>query len=436
MELAVLIGGKIAGRLNLRGAESSFEYEPSYIHRDGPPLSVQFPLAGGGAGGEKLRWWLQGLLPDDPGTIRGLRREYNLSAPDYLWLLGTPMGVDCAGAVQFCPPGHAEALVSQEGGHTSISEVEIADWLNRIRSDPARRAFRSVQADSGFSLAGVQPKVAVRRSPDGGWAVPWGAVPTTHIVKATRAEAFPHEAVIEHLVMETAARIGLAAARTLVDVYDGVEVIVVERFDRPAGGSIRIHQEDLCQALGYRPDRKYQYEDGPAPEDAAGLLRRADPASAEANVKRFRDGLLFQWLVANIDGHAKNYSILLPGAGAAHLAPLYDASSWLPYRKGEPIHFYRMAMKVGEDYPIASADQPAAMRYTAQRLGLGSRSTAERAVELAQAIPVALEQAIEALPQGMSVLACVGVLRTELADRASFCRSVADAAAQEARGAR
>ena len=195
----MLIGGKIAGVLNLRGDEPLLTYESSYMAEGGPPLSVRFPLAARGAEGKELRWWLEGLLPDDTDTIRGLRREYGLSAQDHLLLLGTPMGADCAGAVQFCPPDLADQLKANRGGQIPISKAEIADWLRRIQSDPARRAYRSVGADSGFSLTGIQPKVAVRRTEEGGWAVPRGAVPTTHIIKATRAGTFSHEAIIEHL---------------------------------------------------------------------------------------------------------------------------------------------------------------------------------------------------------------------------------------------
>lgn len=429
MDLAVLIGGRLAGRLRLGSGEPQFEYDPSYSRLGHPPLSAQFPLAARGASGEKLRWWLQGLLPDDVDTIRGLRREHNLHAQDDLMLLGTPMGADCAGAVQLCQLDQAEVLLAGGGDQEPVTQPDIADWLRRIRTDPARRAYRTEGADSGFSLTGIQPKVAVRQTSDGAWAVPKGAVPTTHIIKATRSDVFPHEAVVEHLIMETAGQIGLVAARTAVDVYDGLEVLIVERFDRTSDGTARIHQEDMCQALGYHPDRKYQFEDGPSPEEISGLLRRADPSRAEANIERFRDGLLYQWLAASIDGHAKNYSIMHPGSGTVVLSPLYDVSSWLPYRKGEPIGLFRLAMRVGENYRIQSADQPSAMRHTAERLGLDTSATAERAAELASAIPAALGKAIGTLPPGTESLACVDVLHTELSARADRCGQIAEEAA-------
>lgn len=431
MELAVLIGTRHSGTLHLpSGADPSFEYHPQYISRPGPPLSAQFPLSAGGAEGEKLRWWLEGLLPDDTETIRSLLRDHGLRSRDYAQMLGTPMGADCAGAVQFCLPDAVSALICRQGEQTPITEAEIADWLRQVQADPARRAYRGKGADSGFSLAGMQPKVAVRRAEDGGWAVPQGPTPTTHIIKAARHRTFPHEAVTEHLTMEAAARCGLASARTsIADYDDDMEVIVVERFDRTPDGAARIHQEDLCQALGYRPDQKYQYEGGPGPGEVAALLRRADPANAETNITRFRDSLLYMWVTASIDAHAKNYSLMHPAAGAAVLSPVYDANSWLPYRQDQPIGIFRLAMRMGDHYTIADADQPASLVRTAEQLRLEAGTTARRAADLASRLPAALDAAIEDLPPDKANLPIVETLHREITSRAHHCEKSAAQAA-------
>lgn len=53
---------------------------------------------------------------------------------------------------------------------------------------------------------------------------------------------------------------------------------MVERYDRlPVGdGRVRrIHQEDMCQALGLQPTAKYQSDGGPSPEQIIALLRQA-----------------------------------------------------------------------------------------------------------------------------------------------------------------
>lgn len=423
MELAVLIGGSQAGTLELSTQGPVFVYDPDYVESNGSPLSVRFPLAGGGADGGDLHNWLEGLLPDDGDTLQALRVEHDIALSDTLHLLGTPMGADCAGAVQFCEPDRAADLAAGEGGTDPITETEIADWLRALQTDPARRGRFASHSDSGFSLAGMQPKVAVRRIENGGWAVPFGAVPTTHIVKATRAETFPHEAVVEHLTQDVASRIGLAAARTSLAAIDGLEVIIVERFDRSTGGAARLHQEDMCQALGVSPSLKYQRDGGPGPGEVAGLLHAH--VGDSRGVERFCDYVLFQWLAASTDGHAKNYGLLLPGAGIVRLAPLYDTASWLPYRRGRPTRTVRLSMKIGEDYRLQSADRVSALRRTAERLNLPPLVVAERAEALAAAVPEAVDGAMAALPSEFVDYREVEVLAEGLRSRSRSCLSIA-----------
>ncbi len=55
------------------------------------------------------------------------------------------------------------------------------------------------------------------------------------------------------------------------------------------------------------------------------------PARESAGaVRRFADALIWNWLIAGTDAHAKNYSLLLAG-DQVRLAPLYDIASALPY---------------------------------------------------------------------------------------------------------
>ena len=76
---------------------------------------------------------------------------------------------------------------------------------------------------------------------------------------------------------------GITAARTAVISNDDVEAIVVQRYDRaptPEGGLARVHQEDLCQALGCSPDTKYQFQGGPTPASIATRCARWTPRAA------------------------------------------------------------------------------------------------------------------------------------------------------------
>lgn len=115
---------------------------------------------------------------------------------------------------------------------------------------------------------------------------------------------------------------------------------------------IRVHQEDLCQALGVHPSKKYQNEGGPRPAQIVELLRLVmSPRNADRAVVRFVDAMAWNWLIGGTDAHAKNYSLLLAD-GQVRLAPLYDVASALPYGTHE--RGLRFAMEIGGDYRLIS----------------------------------------------------------------------------------
>jgi serine/threonine-protein kinase HipA len=140
-----------------------------------------------------------------------------------------------------------------------------------------------------------------------------------------------------------------------------------------------VHQEDLCQAFGLTPNLKYQADGGPSPRRIAELLRMAMPAPvAERSVRDFADALVWNWIIAGTDAHAKNYSLLLSGSDV-RLAPFYDIASALPYDE-MPIQKLRLAMKFGGHYALQTT------RSTWQRLasdlGLPLGEVTERARSL------------------------------------------------------
>jgi len=427
--------GQIAGSLDLSDASRPvFAYDASYLDEPhATPLSTRYPLDDRPIGDVSLRNWLTGVLPDDERVLRSLCEDHDVSAADRLVLLGTPMGAECAGAVQFCPPDETARLVAGEGGLQELSDDEVIDWLRRLRNDPAYRPDLAL-VSAGFSLAGMQPKIALRLEDDR-WHVPWGAEPSNRIIKVTRHGAYPHEAVMEHLTMRTAARMGITTARTKVMSVEDVEAIIITRYDRARLGDSslrRVHQEDFCQALGVSPDMKYQFQGGPTPEDIARLLRRVD-ASGTVMLERFLDMLVFQWLIVGNDAHSKNYALLLSGDDCLP-APLYDACSWIPFRdRRESISQQRTAMKTGRNYRIRSADQPSAMGHTAKRLGLPEAATIERFESLAAAMPDALEDAINHLPGHMADLPIVVNYAIEQRRRANRCETIANRAARAVR---
>ena len=219
---------------------------------------------------------------------------------------------------------------------------------------------------------------------------------------------------------------------------DDVEAIVVQRYDRaptPEGGLARVHQEDLCQALGCSPDAKYQFQGGPTPASIAALLRSVDTPGSTQMVEQFRDMLAFQWLIVGTDGHSKNYGLLLSGA-ARRAAPLYDACTWLPYRRRTKINELRLGLKIGSDYRISSADQPSAMGRTANNLGLDPAATAERFQQLAASMPDALLAVAESLTSTIREMPIVANYLIDQRSRASDCERVASQAVSRFRAER
>ena len=115
--------------------------------------------------------------------------------------------------------------------------------------------------------------------------------------------------------MRAAAALGVDVARTEFAEFDCRPALVVERFDRvqlPDGSVQRIHQEDLCQALGRRPETKYEEDGGPTTRDMARVLK-AHAHDPERELRRLADFLLINYATVAPDGHSKNVSIrILP----------------------------------------------------------------------------------------------------------------------------
>jgi serine/threonine-protein kinase HipA len=69
------------------------------------------------------------------------------------------------------------------------------------------------------------------------------------------------------------------------------------------------------------------------------------------DVASFAEALVFNWLIAGTDAHAKNYSLLLGARGVVRLAPFYDLASMLPYSTLE-LRRVKLAMRMGGEYLV------------------------------------------------------------------------------------
>lgn len=325
--------------------EIQFEYDSSWqrdsaCHALSLSLPVEIKRHRDTPGRPVVSNFLWGLLPDNPNTLRHWARHFQIGRGNPLAFL-EQVGADCPGAVTFgAPEACREVRV--------LSTAELAHEIGRLRlQQPQARLGGDV---GRFSLAGAQAKTALQKRADG-WYLPQGESPTTHIFKPPM-DGLYEQVVNEYACMSAAKHMGLPCAGVSVEQFGDEIVLVIERYDRQKmdDGTIRrVHQEDMCQALGVHPDDKYQADGGPAIEDLARILM-AHSNDPEEDRERLYRAVAFNWLIAGSDAHAKNYSLLLGPQRGVRLAPLYDINSAWPYE--DRLKDTRSAVKIGSHYQI------------------------------------------------------------------------------------
>ncbi len=399
--LRVRIGGVDAAVISRAGSSTTLAYEAGYLaHPGAVPLSLSLPMRAQPHADAVIERWLDGLLPDLAADREQWRASVGAASVDPFDLLATPIGAECAGAVQFEPADAARAVADDRPSALEpIADADLADALGDL-AEGARFGGWRMDPLASFSLAGTMPKLALRRS-GGGWHRAVGDEPTSHILKPSVA-VYPGQAIGEHLALATARGLGIDAARTEVAVIGGVETLIVQRYDRVAnraGSLVRIHQEDMCQALGRPGALRFQRDGGPSPADIAGLLHThsSDPAADIAALLR---RLVYCWVIVANDAHAKNHAVLhLPG-GECRLAPLYDTASWLPYTE-VPAHDVHLAMALGDGYEVGAGARIDAWRDTAQTLGADPDWAAAEVTRIAAETPAVLMAEIDKLPAAL-----------------------------------
>lgn len=390
--LTIALEGKPIGTLLLREGQPEIRYYADYRQDlSATTLSVAMTRLDELHTGQVPHAWLWGLLPDNPDVLRRWAKEYDASISTPVSFLATEIGLDCAGAVQFYYSEHAENHNRDSGVHL-LEESEVEKRLAELQSDATSWLGR--QTGGKFSLAGAQSKTALRWDADAQrWGIPRGDEPSTHIFKPA-VPGYKDQHINEHVCLMAARNIGLIASKTDIATFGQQEALVVERFDRvkqEAGEWSRIHQEDLCQALGLHPSKKYQHEGGPSAIDIAAAIERAvGPTAAKREVRRFVDGLIYNWIIAGEDAHAKNYGLLHLGS-QTRLAPLYDISSVLPYDESKG-HKIKLAMKIGGEYKVKKIRRKHWERLAVD-LNLNPEELIDRCEEMATAAPDAFQEA-------------------------------------------
>ncbi len=312
--------------------------------------------------------YFDGLLPDDQAVRSKIATQEQIETADTFDLLSV-IGRDCVGALRFVPegldPGNPRKMI-----YRPVNNEEIASRIASLGRAPL--GIHAADDEFRISIAGVQEKTAFLRI-DGQWQLPLGPTPTSHIFKPAMKEGpngadFSDAPWNEWLCLALCRALGLETANTEALIFDDKPVIVVERFDRLWRDDVlyRLPQEDICQALGVPPIRKYQSDGGPNIVDILEFLNGA--ISPREDRLRFMKAQIVFWLLGAIDGHAKNFSIFL-SPGGYKLTPLYDVMSVAPYPEYSA-HKIKLAMALGNSHYRIKEIQPRHFYQTGQKAGL------------------------------------------------------------------
>jgi serine/threonine-protein kinase HipA len=260
-----------------------------------------------------------GLLPEGQ-ALQALAARAGVATNDSFALLAR-YGRDVAGAL----------VISEEEPEEQRFALEpyAADTLVAAVNDLDEHPLGAGD-DSELSLAGLQDKLLLVALPDGGWARPLHGRPSTHILKRDDLR-FPGLVAAEAQCLALARELGLTTIESELVRLGETDCLIVSRFDRRDTNHSavrRVHQEDLCQAVGVDPDQqggrgKYERAGGPGLRDIARLLDTWAVDSRDELDTLVR-AITYTVLIGNADAHGKNLALLHPTPETVTLAPLYD----------------------------------------------------------------------------------------------------------------
>ncbi len=318
--LAVWMYGTHVAQIDLRkGHALRLRFTKQAMERwpiNTPVLSCSLPVARSWAPASAF---LRGLLPEGQ-HLQAAASAANVTTADTYGLL-VRYGRDVAGAVVITR--HDEEPDRGRWGAVPYDEGSLAGALDNLTSDNP-----IVHDDSELSIPGLQNKMLLVRE-GGAWARPTGGRPSTHILKIDDPR-YPGLVAAEYAALRLGQDIGLTSINPELAHVNGRDCLIVERFDRSIvdGAVQRLHQEDICQALGLdheanRGRGKYEAAGGPSFQRVAGLLYdyAEDP---DAEIARLARCMTFTRMIGNADAHGKNVALLHDETGTTRLAPLYD----------------------------------------------------------------------------------------------------------------
>lgn len=335
-KLRVALNGTVVGTLEKHvGGAMSFVYQEEWLAQAGSrAISLSLPLQPEPFRGDVVYNFFDNLLPDSELIRSRIQARFRTVTKQPFDLLSS-IGGDCVGAIQLYPE-HAEVAPVKQVNAVPISDEEIEQLLQGYREAPLGMGPNS--DDFRISLAGAQEKTALLWF-NNQWCRPEGSTPTSHIIKLPIGHIAHNNLDLsescenEWLCLRMAEQFGLPVAQTQLAHFGEQKVLIVERFDRRWARDnswlIRLPQEDFCQALSVPPALKYEADGGPDIAAAMELLLGSQQPLLDRDTF-FKSQIVF-WMLAAIDGHAKNFSLFLQPETTYRMTPLYDVLSGYPF---------------------------------------------------------------------------------------------------------
>jgi serine/threonine-protein kinase HipA len=345
--LHVLMNGTLIGKLEkTKKGSLLFNYDQHWLNTTGArPISLSLPLIEQTFTGDVVYNFFDNLLPDNVYVRARIQAKFKLKTNQPFDLLAS-IGRDCIGAIQIV--AGEIPVFRKEINYEKLNEKSIANILRNHQSYPL-----GMTDDSEFriSIAGAQEKTAFLYHQNK-WCRPLKETPTTHIFKLPIGYISHQQIDLsdscenEWLCAQIAQAFSFAIAKCKIAYFEDVKALVVQRFDRKLSDDktwlMRLPQEDICQAMGVASHLKYQSDGGPSIDNIMQLLLGSVTATEDRDTF-YRSQILF-WLLAAVDGHAKNFSVFIEPEGKYRLTPLYDIMSAYPLIEKKQLQVQKVKM--------------------------------------------------------------------------------------------
>ncbi len=337
METLNVFSGHIkVGSLSIN-SKRQFLFEYSRTWLDSPEafqISISLPMQEGVFPHDTVKSFFSNLLPES--AVRKLiSKKLGISDKNDFMLL-KKIGGECAGAISILPESEMPEVPDQYK-YRSLSDMQLADLIMQI----PRRPLLAGQEGIRISLAGAQEKLALFYKKSD-FYIPMNGAPSNVILKPAMAH-FQSSIENECFCMMLANSVDLNVPPVSIVRKESQKFLLIERYDRNLDNDVlkRIHQEDFCQAMGLSHELKYQADGGPGLKTCFDFIR-VYSANPIKDLQQLIEWVFFNFLIGNMDAHAKNLSLMYQGK-QIRLAPFYDMMCTNIYEDLSQ----RLAMKIG-----------------------------------------------------------------------------------------